>query len=111
MVIYIAAQILVTFLTKTHPDTSPFGLIWLTATLTVMLLLAWGKAQTGKQLGNEVLQTEGRVTLVDAYLAAAVLVGLVLNALFSWWWADPLAGVVIIYYGAIEGWHAWHGGE
>jgi divalent metal cation (Fe/Co/Zn/Cd) transporter len=111
LVIYVAAQILVTFLTQTHPDTSPLGLAWLSATLIVMLLLAWGKAYTGKQLGNKVLQTEGRVTLIDAYLAAAVLLGLVLNTLFGWWWSDPLAGLVILYYGAVEGWHAWRGEE
>ena len=57
-----------------------------------MLALARGKAVTGRALGNPVLQAEGRVTLVDACLAAAVLVGLTLNAAFGWWWADPLAG-------------------
>jgi divalent metal cation (Fe/Co/Zn/Cd) transporter len=58
-----------------------------------------------------VLQTESRVTLIDAALAAAVLVGLVLNAVVGWWWADPLAGLVIVYYGIKEGWAAWHGEE
>jgi divalent metal cation (Fe/Co/Zn/Cd) transporter len=46
------------------------------------------------------------VTLVDAYLAGAVLVGLVLNAALGWWWADPLAGFVIVCYGLKEGWEA-----
>ena len=76
--------------------------------LAVMLLLAWGKHRTGMALQNPVLVTEGRVTLVDAYLAAAVLVGLVLNSQFGWWWADPIAGLVIVYYGFREGRHAWH---
>jgi len=62
-----------------------------------------GQRRTGCQLDNAVLQTEARVTLVDAYLAGAVLLGLVLNALAGWWWADPLAGLVIVYYGAREG--------
>jgi divalent metal cation (Fe/Co/Zn/Cd) transporter len=62
----------------------------------------------GTQLGNPVLMTEAHVTLIVAYLAAAVLVGLALNALFGWWWADPLASLVIVYYGAREGWAAWH---
>lgn len=73
-----------------------------------MLLLARGKHLTGLALNNPVLLTEARVTLVDAYLAAAVLVGLILNALFGWWWADPMAGLVIVYYGIREGQHAWH---
>lgn len=71
-----------------------------------MLLLAFGKRMAGQQLKNEVLLTEGRVTLVDAYLAGAVLLGLVLNALFGWWWADPLASLVIVYYGIREAFHA-----
>ncbi|GHO63657.1 hypothetical protein KSC_025490 [Ktedonobacter sp. SOSP1-52] len=71
-----------------------------------MLLLSFGKRVTGKELQNEVLLTEGRVTLVDAYLAGAVLLGLLLNALFGWWWADPLASLVIIYYGIREAMHA-----
>ncbi len=74
-----------------------------------MLLLASGKRVTGKQLRNAVLMTEAHVTLIDAYLAGAVLIGLILNALFDWWWADPLAGLVIVYYGIKEGRAAWRG--
>jgi divalent metal cation (Fe/Co/Zn/Cd) transporter len=73
-----------------------------------MLLLAFGKRVTGQQLKNDVLLTEGRVTLVDAYLAGAVLLGLSLNALLGWWWADPLASLVIVYYGVREAFHAFH---
>jgi divalent metal cation (Fe/Co/Zn/Cd) transporter len=54
-----------------------------------------------------VLTTEARVTLIDAALAGAVLIGVGLNALFGWWWADPLAGLVIVYYGLKEGRAAW----
>ena len=87
-----------------HPASeSPLGMLWLFATLIVMLLLAWGKAITGRQLSNVVLSTEARVTLIDAALAGAVLVGIGLNALVGWWWADPLAGLVIVYYGLKEG--------
>jgi hypothetical protein len=50
----------------------------------------------------------GVVILVDAYLAGAVLIGLVLNAGFGWWWADPLAGLVIVFYSLREGWEALH---
>jgi divalent metal cation (Fe/Co/Zn/Cd) transporter len=106
---YVLVQSARTLLTAARPASSPAGIAWLAATLVAMLLLAWGKHRTGTRLGNRVLLTEGRVTLVDAYLAAAVLAGLVLNALLGWWWADPLAGLVIVYYGAKEGWAAWHG--
>ena len=51
--------------------------------------------------------TEARVTLIDAALAGAVLIGVGLNALLCWWWADPIAGLVIVYYGLTEGRAAW----
>ncbi len=106
LVIYIVVQLLSTFLTGTHAVASFGGIAWIAATFIAMLLLAFGKRTTGQQLKNEVLLTEGHVTLVDAYLAGAVLVGLVLNALFGWWWADPLASLVIVYYGIREAIHA-----
>jgi divalent metal cation (Fe/Co/Zn/Cd) transporter len=67
-----------------------------------MYALAGGKARTGAALGNPVLRTEGRVTLVDAILATAVMAGLVLNAAAGWWWADPAAGYVLVFYAARE---------
>jgi divalent metal cation (Fe/Co/Zn/Cd) transporter len=106
LVVYIVVQLSVSLLTGTHPSTSVGGIVWIAATFVAMLLLAFGKRVTGQKLKNEVLLTEGRVTLVDAYLAGAVLLGLVLNALFGWWWADPLASLIIIYYGIREALHA-----
>jgi len=108
LVLYIVGQLLVTVLSGTHPAPSRVGILWIAATFVVMLLLAFGKRRTGQELKNEVLLTEGRVTLVDAYLAGAVLVGLLLNAVFGWWWADPLASLVIVYYGVREALHAFH---
>jgi divalent metal cation (Fe/Co/Zn/Cd) transporter len=90
-------------ITGWRPGTSAVGMAWLFATVVAMLLLAWGKQVTGRQLGNRVLQTEARVTLIDAWLAASVLLGVGLNAAFGWWWADPAAGLIIVYYGIREG--------
>ena len=105
---YIAVQSVVVLATRYHPQHSGLGIIWTAMTCAVMLALAYGKSRTGRALNNPVLQTEGRVTLVDAYLAAAVLIGLTLNAAFGWWWADPLAGLVIVFYGLKEGMGALH---
>jgi len=105
---YILGQIIVTILARTHPATSVMGIVWLTLTLVAMVGLALGKRRTGAQLRNPVLQTEAKVTLIDALLAAAVLGDLLLNALLGWWWTDPLAGLVIVYYGFREGLHALH---
>ena len=68
-----------------------------------MFALAAGKSVTGRALGNPVLRTEGRVTTIDGILAVAVLIGLLLNAAVGWWWADPAAGYVLVYYAAREG--------
>lgn len=100
---YLAVQSTFVLVVRYHPRPSPLGISWTAITALVMFALAAGKRSTGRQLGNLVLQTEGRVTLVDALLAAAVLIGLLLNAAIGWWWADPLAGYVILVYGLKEG--------
>lgn len=85
-----------------HPHHSPLGIVWTAVTACVMFALAAGKARTGAALDNPVLKTEGRVTLIDGLLAAAVLLGLVLSAVVGWWWADPAAGYVLVYYAVRE---------
>jgi len=100
---YVLGQAACTILINIHPLPSLVGTLWLIATVVAMLLLAWSKLVTGRQLGNPVLSAEARVTLIDGYLAAAVLVGLILNATLGWWWADPLASLVLVYYGIREG--------
>lgn len=109
LALYILVQSAVILLSSSRPHTSVPGILWLAATLIAMLLLAWGKKVTGEKIGNPVLMTESRVTLIDAFLAAAVFLGLILNAAFGWWWADPLAGLVIVYYGCKEGFAAIRG--
>jgi divalent metal cation (Fe/Co/Zn/Cd) transporter len=78
------------------------GIAWTAVTAAVMFGLAAGKRRTGRALGNPVLVTEGRVTTVDGLLAVAVLLGLSLNAAAGWWWADPLAGYVLVGYAVRE---------
>jgi divalent metal cation (Fe/Co/Zn/Cd) transporter len=106
LAIYIAVQSTYLLVGGGRPAASLLGIGWTGMTCATMLALSFGKARTGAALNNPVLQTEGRVTRVDAYLAGAVLVGLVLNAALGWWWADPLAGFVIVFYGVREGWQA-----
>lgn len=107
LAIYIAIQIAVTLSSESHPGHSTLGIVWLAATVLAMFALAAGKQATGQRLGNPVLQTESRVTLIDGSLAAAVLAGVVLNAAAGWWWADPLSALVIVIYGLREAHHAW----
>jgi divalent metal cation (Fe/Co/Zn/Cd) transporter len=103
LALYIAAQSVHTLMAEKRPAASWLGVIWLSLTVVAMLSLALAKKRIGRQLSNPVLLTEANVTLIDAYLAMAVLIGLVLNAITGLWWADPLAALVIVYYGIREG--------
>jgi divalent metal cation (Fe/Co/Zn/Cd) transporter len=102
LAVYLLAQSTAVLATGYHPRPSRLGIIWTAVTAAVMFALAAGKARTGRALDNPVLRTEGRVTMIDGILAAAVLLGLVLNAALGWWWADPAAGYVLVYYAARE---------
>jgi divalent metal cation (Fe/Co/Zn/Cd) transporter len=104
--VYIAGQSIYVLATDVHPHRSLLGIVCLALTAAAMFALSAGKRATGRALRNRVLQTEARVTVVDGLLATAVLIGLILNAALGWWWADPAAAFVIVYYGLREGWHA-----
>ena len=99
---YLGVQSVLVLVTGYRPGPSVLGISWTAVTATAMFALAAGKARTGRALGNPVLITEGRVTLVDGILAVAVLAGLVLNAAAGWWQADPLAALVIVFYALRE---------
>jgi divalent metal cation (Fe/Co/Zn/Cd) transporter len=101
--LYILIQVSYLFIQGSHPRTSILGIAWTAVTFVVMLALAQGKRITGTKLNNPVLLTEGKVTMVDAYLAGSVLVGLLANAVFHLWWADLVAALVIVFYGFKEG--------
>jgi len=102
LALYLLIQSTLVLATGYHPRHSPLGIAWTAVTAIAMFALAAAKARTGRELGNPVLRTEGRVTTIDGILAAAVLLGLVLNATVGWWWADPAAGYVLVYYAARE---------
>jgi divalent metal cation (Fe/Co/Zn/Cd) transporter len=99
---YLTVQTIVVLLATYHSKHSPLGIAWTAVTAAAMFVLADGKRRTGRALGNPVLETEARVTVIDGLLACAVLLGLALNAVLGWWWADPVAGLVIVYYAVRE---------
>ena len=105
---YVAGQSTYVLVAQSHPHRSLLGIVWLGLTAVAMFALAAGKRETGRALGNRVLQTEAQVTAIDGLLATAVLAGLIVNAALGWWWADPAAAFVIVYYGLREGSHALH---
>jgi len=102
LALYLLIQSTVVLVTAYHPRHSLLGISWTALTALVMFMLAAGKARTGRVLGNPVLRTEGRVTTIDGILALAVLLGLILNETAGWWWADPAAAYVLVFYAARE---------
>ena len=77
--------------------------------LIIMPLLYLAKNKTGKELRSRSLIADSKETLACTYLSGAVLIGLILNAWLHWWWADPVAGLLIVYFLVKEGIEAWNG--
>ena len=99
---YLTFQTVIVFATGYHPQASPLGITWTALTAIAMFGFAAGKDRAGRALGNPVLLTESRVTVIDGLLACAVVLGLVLNAASGWWWVDPAAGLIIVCYAVKE---------
>jgi divalent metal cation (Fe/Co/Zn/Cd) transporter len=102
LAIYLTLQSTWVLVIGHHAGHSSTGIAWTAITAAVMFALAYGKARTGAALDNATFRSEGRVTLIDAFLALAVLSGLVLNTAAGWWWADPAAAYVLVYYALRE---------
>jgi divalent metal cation (Fe/Co/Zn/Cd) transporter len=71
-----------------HPGASQLGIFFIALTFVIMMLLGLTKKFVGNKLGSQTVLADAKFTLIDGLLSATVLVGLILNALFGWWWAD-----------------------
>jgi len=85
------------------PSESVVGIILAIVSLIVMPLIAWGKLRVAARANNAALRAEAKETLACAWLSFALLVGLGANALFGWWWADPVAALVMLPWLVNEG--------
>lgn len=103
LALVVAAGAVWAIVTRSAPDESPLGIAYLALTAVVMLSLGAAKRATANRLGSEPLAAEARMSIIDAALAVGVLLGLAANALFGWWWADPIAAVVVAIAAAHEG--------
>jgi divalent metal cation (Fe/Co/Zn/Cd) transporter len=92
-----------------HPETSWVGIGLALVTAPTMPLLARAKRNVGRALGSRATESEGQQNMLCAYLSVALLIGLGANALLGWWWADPLAGLVIAAVAVREGREVWRG--
>ena len=88
---------------------SPVGIVLAAVSLLVMPFLSWFERRTGRELGSRSAVADSKQTLLCTYLSAVLLAGLVLNAAFGWYWADPIAALVIAGVAVKEGRDAWRG--
>ncbi|MFD6395216.1 cation transporter [Nocardia sp. NPDC060249] len=88
---------------------STVGIGLAAASLVIMPVLSAAQRQAGRELGSASAVADSKQTLLCTYLSAVLLVGLLLNSLFGWSWADPLAALVIAVIAVKEGINAWKG--
>ncbi len=100
-----------TLVIREEPDESLVGIVLAAVSLVVMPILARAKRKVAVGLGSRALEADSRQTDLCAYLSAILLMGLSLNALFGWWWADPAAALVMVPIIAREGVNALRGEE
>ena len=106
---YVAADSLRSLLAGERAQTSVVGIVLAAVSLVVMPVLSRAKRRTGRALGSAAVVADSTQTLLCTYLSGVLLVGLLLNSLVGWWWADPLAGLVIAAVAVREGIEAWRG--
>jgi divalent metal cation (Fe/Co/Zn/Cd) transporter len=106
---YVSVESIRTLAAGAEPDASPVGIALAVASLMTMPFLARAQRRTGRALQSSSVVADSSQTLLCTYMSAVLLVGLGLNATLGWWWADPLAGLVIAALAAKEGREAWRG--
>jgi divalent metal cation (Fe/Co/Zn/Cd) transporter len=106
---YVGVEALRTLVSGDQPNASWVGIGLAALTAPTMPLLAYAKRRLGNQLHSAATVKEAAQTQLCAYLSIALLLGLGANALAGWWWADPLAALVIAAVAAREGRESWRG--
>ena len=94
-----------------QPEHSTIGLVLGALSVVVMPTIAWAKRRVAAGLNSVALKADAAETQLCTYLSVVVLVGLAANSLFSWWWMDPLAGLVVAALALKEGCDAWRSGD
>lgn len=106
---YVTVSSAAALLGRTDVEHSTLGIVLTALSVTIMPFLSLAERRAGRELGSATAVADSKQTLICTYLSAAVLIGLVLNSLFGWWWADALAGLVIAGFAVREGIEAWRG--
>jgi divalent metal cation (Fe/Co/Zn/Cd) transporter len=106
---YVTVEAIRTLVDGSHADESIVGIALAATSIIVMPWLGRAKQRIGARIASSATASEGKQNLLCAYLAAALLIGLLGNALFGAWWLDPLVALIIAVVAVQEGREAWRG--
>lgn len=104
--VYVLASSIAGLVTQSKPESSPVGIGVSIAAVIVMPYLALRKRQIAGRISSDALQGDAAESMTCGYMAGTVLVGLALNALFHWWWAEDIAALVFLFWLGRETWEA-----
>lgn len=106
---YVSIDAIISLISQEGPEHSPLGIGITALSLLVMPLLAWFEIRTGRELTSKSVLADARQLLLCVYLSGAVFIGLILNSLLGWWWADSVAALIVAILAVREGIEAWSG--
>jgi divalent metal cation (Fe/Co/Zn/Cd) transporter len=106
---YVTVEALRTLFGAAEAAPSTVGIVLAAVSLVVMPFLSYAQRRTGRELGSASAVADSKQTLLCTYLSGVLLLGLVLNSLFGWSWADPVVALVIAAVAVKEGREAWRG--
>lgn len=98
LAVYVVVQAGITLWTRQAPEASLFGIVLAIASLVIMPLIAWWKLRLAGRIASRALRADAFETIACAYLSGALLIGLGANYFLGWWWADPLAALVMVFF-------------
>jgi divalent metal cation (Fe/Co/Zn/Cd) transporter len=98
LIVYIVASSALSLASGSRPESSRVGLALAIAALAIMPLLWRWRLALARRLNSPALRADAACSLVCIYMSAVLLAGLLLNSLFGWWWADPLAALAMIWW-------------
>ena len=104
---YVGGRAVYDLATRAQPEESTIGIVLAVVSLVVMPVLAKLKRKSARELDSRSLQADAKQTTLCTYISAFLLIGLLANSLFGWWWADPVAGLAIATLAIREGVELW----
>ncbi|MGD9990978.1 cation transporter [Pseudonocardia sp.] len=109
LAVYVTVESIRGLAGATEAEHSTVGITLVALSVAIMPLLSWAQRRAGRELGSSSAVADSRQTLLCTYLSAAVLLGLLLDSTLDWWWADPVAGLVLAALALREARNAWRG--